>query len=586
MRILAFSDWRVQSIDEIINFVKSLDKKPDVILYGGDDVNRFGSLPKDVIIETAIKNLKFNSKGYCFLTIEVSDDNKFLLLGFKKGKLKAGNNLREILNEVEIIDLIVEALGVNDGCEIKEIINSCEILQKDNNVLILFSRRAKDNTNKFEELAKYSKYGLFGIIGNDCSKLDKYILKGKKVFDLHEKPQIIDDFIFIGQEGASRDVEPALGYVLYSEKEIENHLIQQIKGNKNKKIVLLSHSPPRGILDTAIRFSEGGSIGSSAIRKFIENNEVILNICGHAHYMGGKFKKHGKCTVVNIASHDDIGATGKIAIIDIEKEKVNIELIELPPSNLKEIYGIGPVYSDVLEKAGIKSIKEFASLDPEKIVNRTNLSPKFVYKWHLRARSLINKEIILLKKINIENPVFVDIETDLAQSFVWMICVFDPNKDIFKQFTAYKKREEKKILKEFLDFVSAQKYRRLYCYSGTDFEKRVLLNRIMHYKLDKNKFPIFEDLLYTIRNILIVPLTTYKLKELGSFLGFIWRHPDIDGFDAPFLYTQFIQSKDRKIIRKLQEYNQDDVLVLWHILQKIKKMKVGKSYSISELQRL
>lgn len=452
--------------------------------------------------------------------------------------------------------------------------------------MVLFSRKDEINTNKFEELAKYSKYGLFGIIGNDCSKLDKHILKGEKVFDLHEIPQVIDDFIFIGQEGASRDIQPALGYVLYSEKEIQNHLTQQIKGNKNKKIILLSHSPPYGILDTAIRFSQGGSLGSSAIRKFIENNRVILNVCGHAHYMGGKTEKYGKCTVVNIASHDDLGATGKIAIIDINKEKVDIELTELPPSNLEAIYGIGYIYSDILEKAGIKSIKEFALLDPNEIVKRTNLSPKLIHKWHLHAKSLINKKITLLGEVVIENPVFVDIETDHTQSFVWMICVFDPNKNICKQFTAYKKGEEKKILKAFLDFIATQGYRKLYCYSGTDFEKRVLLNRIIDYKLDKNRFPIFEDLLYKIRDILIVPLTTYKLKELGSFLGFKWRHPDIDGFNAPILYNQFIQSKDRKIIRKLQEYNQDDVLVLWHILQKIKKMQVGKSYSSVDLQNM
>src|SRR3989338_2812176 len=106
MKIFAFSDWRVQSISGLIDYLKSLEHKPDVILYGGDDVNRFGS-----------------SLG-----------------GFSE--------------------------------------------------------------NKFEELAKYSKYGVFGVIGNDCSKEHKKILNGKKVFDLHDFPQKIEEYLFVGVEGA------------------------------------------------------------------------------------------------------------------------------------------------------------------------------------------------------------------------------------------------------------------------------------------------------------------------------------------------------------------------------------------------
>lgn len=45
MRILAFSDWgRVQSIEELIEYAKRLDKKPDVIVYAGDDIDRFNNL--------------------------------------------------------------------------------------------------------------------------------------------------------------------------------------------------------------------------------------------------------------------------------------------------------------------------------------------------------------------------------------------------------------------------------------------------------------------------------------------------------------------------------------------------------------
>ena len=41
LKILAFSDYRVQNIELLIEFLQKMRTKPDLILYGGDDVDRF-----------------------------------------------------------------------------------------------------------------------------------------------------------------------------------------------------------------------------------------------------------------------------------------------------------------------------------------------------------------------------------------------------------------------------------------------------------------------------------------------------------------------------------------------------------------
>ncbi len=41
MRLLCFSDWRVQPIEDVYRFLSTLDPKPDLILYAGDDIQRF-----------------------------------------------------------------------------------------------------------------------------------------------------------------------------------------------------------------------------------------------------------------------------------------------------------------------------------------------------------------------------------------------------------------------------------------------------------------------------------------------------------------------------------------------------------------
>ncbi len=481
MKIFAFSDWRVQSIGGLIDYVKCLEHKPDVILYGGDDVDRFGSISGDI------------------------------------------------------------------------------------------------NENKFEELAKYSKYGVFGVIGNDCSKEhkkeQKKILSGKKVFDLHDCPQKIEDYLFIGVEGAD-------------EMKIRKHLKKSTKWKKKHKVILVSHCPPYGVLDRGVRFGNGESIGSKTIRTFIGDNNVVLNICGHCHSMGGRSQKLGNCNVINIASHDNIGAKGRIATIEIDEEKTNINISELMLSKLEEIYGIGPSYSKVLEENGITTIQELISQNKEEIFFSTNLPLKLIDRWQIHARSLLNGEAILFNDINLNKPIFVDIETDHTQSHLWMIGIFNPSNKEFKQFTAYEKIEEKKILTEFLNHISKYQDQTLYCYSGTDFDKRVLIDRIKEHHLDESALVNFKDLLYKIRDSLILPISTYKLAELGDFFGFQWKHQDINGFDAPFIYNEYIESKNKEIITKLQEYNRDDVFALQHIINKIKKMQKEKPYTPEQLQKL
>ena len=41
LQILAFSDYRVQDIDLLVDFIQKMQKKPDIILYAGDDIDRF-----------------------------------------------------------------------------------------------------------------------------------------------------------------------------------------------------------------------------------------------------------------------------------------------------------------------------------------------------------------------------------------------------------------------------------------------------------------------------------------------------------------------------------------------------------------
>lgn len=67
-----------------------------------------------------------------------------------------------------------------------------------------------------------------------------------------------------------------------------------------KNTVLISHSPPKGILDKS---SFGLHLGSKSIKKFIQEKSPKLVVCGHIHESCGKMEKHGACTVINAGPH-------------------------------------------------------------------------------------------------------------------------------------------------------------------------------------------------------------------------------------------------------------------------------------------
>jgi Icc-related predicted phosphoesterase len=60
--------------------------------------------------------------------------------------------------------------------------------------------------------------------------------------------------------------------------------------------VLISHSPPKGVVDVS---SQGKSLGSTAVRDAIVRTSPLLVVCGHIHACAGRQEMLGETPVVN-----------------------------------------------------------------------------------------------------------------------------------------------------------------------------------------------------------------------------------------------------------------------------------------------
>jgi Icc-related predicted phosphoesterase len=68
-------------------------------------------------------------------------------------------------------------------------------------------------------------------------------------------------------------------------------------------LIVVSHTPPAGCLDLAIRFAVR-HIGSHALADFVATYQPAWALCGHVHSQGGHVAPTGRTLVVNAASDD------------------------------------------------------------------------------------------------------------------------------------------------------------------------------------------------------------------------------------------------------------------------------------------
>ncbi|MEM2915706.1 MAG: hypothetical protein QXH91_09985, partial [Candidatus Bathyarchaeia archaeon] len=183
--------------------------------------------------------------------------------------------------------------------------------------------------NLFEELAKYSRYGLVAVIGNDELSTMRIWIRGRRVYDLHEFLVKIGSILIVGLEGSTCGMGPS-GKYLESDMKLILEFAQRMI-DKEESFLIVSHTPPRGILDRAMRFGEE-AVGSVALRDFIEEEERIrLVVCGHVHRCGGLYEKLNGTTIVNVSSHDDPYSRANIARIIIDPSgDVHVSFVHLP----------------------------------------------------------------------------------------------------------------------------------------------------------------------------------------------------------------------------------------------------------------
>jgi Icc-related predicted phosphoesterase len=136
---------------------------------------------------------------------------------------------------------------------------------------------------------------IYIVIGNDdFPETEDVFPEFPLVKNLHLNPVDFGGFELIGFRGAVHvDLNTPTEY---NDDEAYPVLKDTFK-KLNKPTVLVSHCPPKGVLDTT---HNGKSIGSKAILDIIKEFHPLACFCGHVHELGGRTEHVGNTLVANV----------------------------------------------------------------------------------------------------------------------------------------------------------------------------------------------------------------------------------------------------------------------------------------------
>jgi uncharacterized protein len=154
-----------------------------------------------------------------------------------------------------------------------------------------------------------------------------------------------------------------------------------------------------------------------------------------------------------------------------------------------------------------------------------------------------------------------------AVSFVYLIGVWDKERDKFVYFVAKKEEEEEIIFKQFADYACAQADTALYHWTEYEVKKmQALCAKYPKIKDDLQKLiNLCADLKIAVEKSFYLPSPSFSLKAVAPAFGFKWRQTDCGAMDSMVYFTKWLAGGDDELLNKVLMYNEDDCKAMLYV---------------------
>ena len=238
------------------------------------------------------------------------------------------------------------------------------------------------------------------------------------------------------------------------------------------------------------------------------------------------------------------------------------------------VTGVGEGMKAKLNEIGIYSVNDLANAKEEDLLDLKGFGGTTATKMIRAAKALDTGEAIKINGAELpvhKTEIFLDLEgtgqpvdkEGLAPIDYLIGClVRKDGKEEYIPFTAHKEDEEEKMFNEFITWLEKQED--IVIYHWHHYEKTHLRKMCEKYRCKKEIKELLESRmidLYTVATKgYAFPTYGNSIKDIAPWMGFNWRHKDVDAMESIAFYIEYIESNDKEKLQKVIDYNEDDVI--------------------------
>jgi uncharacterized protein len=240
---------------------------------------------------------------------------------------------------------------------------------------------------------------------------------------------------------------------------------------------------------------------------------------------------------------------------------------------------VGPRTKATLVAHGFKKIWDISSAKAEDLQKVPRIGAGKAQKLILSARAIKKGEVIPLDSSVVKFPqkhteIFLDLEgtdqpgheDELIQQVDYLIgtLIRKDGGEEYKPFIAHRLEDEGAMFREFLEFMRAQRDYVIYHWHNYEswHVKKLAERHRFEQEVKGLLLPHMIDLHKMATRAYVFPTYGNGLKEVAGYLGFKWRHDDVNALDAIAYYLKYQDDPDgyRDEMEAIVDYNEDDCM--------------------------
>ena len=265
----------------------------------------------------------------------------------------------------------------------------------------------------------------------------------------------------------------------------------------------------------------------------------------------------------------------------------------LPEANEKKdlslIAGVNRKIKDKLLKISVNNYAELSKCSIEDFSSIEELSAEKGKNIIIQAKALEEKKIYLksMPEIPINgNEIYLDLESDMTFDekgmelirVDYLVGLLKHNNGKNEYSSLLLTEDENQLAKDFTAFLRDHMDFTFYHYGH--YEQSIFNEKWKD--LPKVKLVNIEKI---IKDSLILPVTSYSLKNIAKSLGFHWKNKEANAMQSMCWYSVYLETKDKKFLDLSIQYNEDDCLALlfiknWLLALKEKELPLNEFINV------